>query len=117
MTHTDEVVEKPDFHMLGLAKSECAKDAGELTVVRLGYVTTLQEQAYEAGYRAAQSAKVEEMRGQVEKMSRYICQHTPEDSCDSKCMHQEYDYEYNLAIDEILSLLSPTPAEVTSEDK
>jgi hypothetical protein len=49
-THDDE---KPDFHMKGLQRSECAKEAGELTVVRLGYVTTLQEEAYTAGYQKA----------------------------------------------------------------
>jgi hypothetical protein len=37
--------------MKGLKKSECAKAAGELTVVRLGYVTQLQEQAYAQGRR------------------------------------------------------------------
>jgi hypothetical protein len=38
----EERIEKlPDFHMLGLAKSMSAKDAGELTVVLLGHVTQL----------------------------------------------------------------------------
>lgn len=35
------------MHMRALAKSECAKDAGELTVVRLGFVVSLMEEVRE----------------------------------------------------------------------
>lgn len=34
-----------ELHMKALAKAECAKNAGELTVVRLGYVVSLMEEA------------------------------------------------------------------------
>ncbi len=38
------VTEDTELHMKALAKSECAKDAGELTVVRLGYVVSLMKE-------------------------------------------------------------------------
>jgi hypothetical protein len=49
----------PDFHMKGLAKSVCAKDAGEMTVVLLGYVTDLQKEAYELGRKEVNADAVE----------------------------------------------------------
>ena len=55
---------EPDFHMKGLAKSVCAKDAGEMTVVLLGYVTDLQKEAYEAG-RKEEREKIVEIYGKL----------------------------------------------------
>jgi hypothetical protein len=52
---------KPDFHMMALAKSECAKDAGEMTVVRLGYVTQLLEALYETHHQELQKARKDEV--------------------------------------------------------
>jgi hypothetical protein len=49
MTNLTKLIEQRQgdyWHMKGLAKSESAKDAGEMTVVKLGYVTTLQKEAY-----------------------------------------------------------------------
>ena len=58
---------KPDFHMIALTKSECAKDAGELTVVRLGYVTQLLEEVYATLHQELQKAREEE-RGRVKAL-------------------------------------------------
>lgn len=45
--------QRPDFHMMALAKSGSAKEYGELTVVLLGYVTKLLEETYSTAKREA----------------------------------------------------------------
>jgi len=38
-----------EFHMQGLSRAENAKDIGDCTVVRLGFVTSLMHDAYDKG--------------------------------------------------------------------
>lgn len=62
--------EKPDFHMMALAKSECAKNAGELTVVRLGYVTQLLEEVYATHHQELQKAYERGVEDQLDRESQ-----------------------------------------------
>jgi len=73
----NQLEQKPDFHMKGLAQSGSAKDYGELTVVLLGYATKLQEEAYLAGYQARTEEVLSKLEDAIFDMNFYTDGGTP----------------------------------------
>ncbi len=68
------------LHMKALAKAECAKDAGEFTVVRLGYVISLMKEVQDE----RDTYWKERVRKEVEGMPAFTC-------CSDKCMGKVSD--------------------------
>jgi hypothetical protein len=116
MTHTDEVVEKLQREARQETRKHCEEAYGTLlnrevidaTVEYWGKRTNI---LIASTFATAQSAKVAEVRGHAKglKKDRFTWDYKEGDG--------EYKDGYNQAIDDILSILSPTPTEVTSEHK
>lgn len=103
MTHTDEVVEKLRAELLvNFCDGYSWEDARAVTFTQHG-VLDIALFFYELGLEAAQSAKVEEVRGIIES----IRGETSPDSC---MFCEEIRSRCN-------AVLSPNPAEVTSDKK
>ncbi len=62
---------------------------------------------YNEGYLVGYYARTQEVVEIAEEMKRKICGHGPSDSCDGACMHQHYDEEYNQALTDLITALSP----------
>lgn len=109
--NTPETEWENELHMKALTKAECAKDAGQLTVVRLGHVVSLMKEVRDA----RDTYWKERVRNEVEGMKKptpttHVCTDigvtfVSDITGKEICVHWAFVEEHNKALDTLLDKL------------